>query len=356
MLAADRAPHQAKGSPMMPVLDTCATLRFSTEGMPEERRAQAVRELHLHERTILSARLEPIEPLDPLPDYPLHVDLTKRTLPGLAVVSGTLSGLRQAIRPSRAVANGEDDLLLGVNVSGCSTAHQRDRDLVLRDGDAFFATRDESGFTVTRPTPVRFVGCRVPREAVAPLVGRIDDTPLRLVPPRSEALILLVTYARAIADALPFATPELQRLAVTHMHDLIAATIGATRDGRAIAEGRGIAAARLRSIMADITANLGHGDLSVADVARRHRVTPRYIHKLFENEGLTFSSFVLGQRLSRAHRTLSDPRFADRNISSVAFDVGFGDLSYFNRTFRRRYAATPTDIKQSSMTTDPPRR
>jgi hypothetical protein len=31
---------------------------------------------------------------------------------------------------------------------------------VLRDGDAFFATRDESGFTVTRLTPVRFVGCR----------------------------------------------------------------------------------------------------------------------------------------------------------------------------------------------------
>ena len=128
--------------------------------------------------------------------------------------------------------------------------------------------------------------------AIAPLVGRVDDTPLRLVPPRTEALNLLVTYARAIAEALPLATPELQRLAVTHMHDLIAATIGATRDGLAIAEGRGIAAARLRSIMTDISANLGDGDLSVAEVARRHRVTPRYIHKLFENEGLTFSAFV----------------------------------------------------------------
>src|SRR6202022_3331910 len=144
----------------MLVPEVCATLRFSTAGMPELPRAQAVRDLHVRERRLRSKKLEPIEPLEPLPDYPLHVDLTKRTLPGLAVVSGTLSGLRQAIRPSRAVANGEDDLLLGVNVSGCSTAHQRDRDLVLRDGDAFFATRDESGFTVTRPTPVRFVGER----------------------------------------------------------------------------------------------------------------------------------------------------------------------------------------------------
>jgi AraC-like DNA-binding protein len=337
----------------MLVADVCATFRFSTAGMPVATRAPAVRDLHLHERTILSAKLEPIEPLEPLPDCPLHVDLTKRTLPGLAVVSGTLSGLRHAIRPSGTAA---DDLLLGINVRGCSTARQRDRDLILRDGDALFATRGVTGFTITRPTPVRFIGCRVPREAVAPLVGRLDDTPMRLVPNRTETLTLLVTYASTIADAMPLATPELQRLAVTHMHDLIAATIGATRDGRAIAEGRGIAAARLRAIMADVSANFGDGDLSVAEIARRHRVTPRYIHKLFENEGLTFSAFVLGQRLSRAHRLLSDPRFADRNISSVAFDVGFGDLSYFNRAFRRRYSATPTDIRQSAMRTDPPRR
>jgi AraC-like DNA-binding protein len=321
--------------------------------MLEPARARAVRDLHLHERTLLSGKLEPIEPLEPLPDCPLYVDVTKRTLPGLAVVSGTFSGLRHAIRPSWAAANGDNDLLFGVNVRGCSMARQRDRDVTLHDGDAFVATRDRSGFTVTRPTPARFVAFRVPRAAIAPLVGRIDDTPLRLIPPRSEALTLLVTYARAIADNLPLGSPEVQRLAVTHMHDLIAATMGATRDGLAIAEGRGIAAARLRSIMTDISANLSDGDLSVVEIARRHRVTPRYVHKLFENEGLTFSSFVLGQRLSRAHRILSDPRLADRNISSVAFDVGFGDLSYFNRAFRRRYAATPTEIRQLAIRADP---
>src|SRR6516165_3918232 len=191
--------------------------------------------------------------------------------------------------------------------------------------------------------PGRFIGIRVPRGAVALLLGRLDETPLSLVPPRTEALNLLVTYASALAETLPLATPELQRLAVGHMHDLVAATIRATRDGRAIAEGRGIAAARLQAIMTSISTHLGEGDLSVTEIARRHRVTPRYVHKLFENEGLTFSSFVLGQRLSRAHRLLSNPHLADRNISSVAFDVGFGDLSYFNRTFRRRYGVTDRD-------------
>jgi AraC-like DNA-binding protein len=335
--------------------DACATLRFSTADVPELARARVVRDLHLHERTLLSASLEPIEPLEPLPDFPLQVDLTKRTLPGLAVVSGTLSGLRHAIRPSRAVPNGGDDLLLAVNVRGCVIARQRDQDLTLRDGDAVFATRGETGITLTRPGPGRFIGIRVPRAAVALLVGRLDETPISLVPPRTEALNLLVTYAGAIAEALPLATPELQRLAVSHMHDLVAATIRATRSGRAIAEGHGIAAARLRAIITDISTHLGDGNLSVAEIARRHRVTPRYVHKLFENEGLTFSSFVVGQRLSRAHRLLRDPHLADRNISSVAFEVGFNDLSYFNRAFRRRYAATPSEIRQSAMWADPPR-
>ena len=61
---------------------------------------------------------------------------------------------------------------------------------------------------------------------------------------------------------------------------------------------------------------------------------------------------MLGQRLSRAHRLLSDPHLADRNISAVAFDVEFNDLSYFNRTFRQRYAATPTEIRQSAIGPD----
>jgi len=330
------------------VPDVC-TLKFSTAGMPEPARALAVRELHLNERTILSGELESIEPLEPLPDYFVNVELTKRTLPGLAVVSGALCGLRHAIRPDRAFRNGGDDLLIAVNVRGSSVARQGGRELMLREGDAVIGTRGASGFTIARPMQGRFVGVRVPREPVALLLGRLDEAPIQVVPHCTEALNLLVTYASAITEALPLATPELQRIAVGHMHDLMAAIIRATRNGRAIAEGRGIAAARLQAIMSDICAHLGDSDLSVAEVAKRNRVTPRYVHKLFEDEGLTFSSFVLGQRLSRAHWILSDSHLASRNISSVAFDVGFGDLSYFNRTFRRRYGATPGEIRHSAL-------
>ena len=42
---------------------------------------------------------------------------------------------------------------------------------------------------------------------------------------------------------------------------------------------------------------------------------------------------------------LRDARSAAHSISSIAHEVGFGDLSYFNRTFRRHYNAAPSDVR-----------
>ena len=92
-------------------------------------------------------------------------------------------------------------------------------------------------------------------------------------------------------------------------------------------------AARLQAIKADVSRNAGDIDLTIAAVAMRHGVTPRYIHKLFETEEVTFSEFVLTRRLAVAHRLLSDRRLAHRSITSIASDAGFADLSYFDRAF-----------------------
>ena len=326
-------------------------LRFSTDDLLEAARAKVVRELHEH--AALPSKGKP-EPLEPLPDNRVRLNITKRALPGLIIMSGTLCGVRHAVRSRGSVSSSEDDLLVGVNLSGRTIVQSRQRELVLLDGDAMLMTRDLFSVNLNHPAPVNFLGFRVPRDAIAPLADGIDDALIRMVPAGSEAIKLLITYARAIAEEQQsLDAPEIQRLVASHIHDLIALAVGATRDGHAIAKERGIRAARLRAIMSDIAANLSDCDLTVAAIAQRQRVTPRYLHKLFEGEELTFSAFVLSQRLSRAHRMLCDLRFSHRSISSVAFDVGFSDLSYFNRTFRRRYDATPSEIRHSAGRNDP---
>ena len=91
--------------------------------------------------------------------------------------------------------------------------------------------------------------------------------------------------------------------------------------------------------------NLDRPDLSVVALALRHGCTPRCIQRLFENEGTSFTEHVLTQRLALAHRMLTDPRREGEKISSIALDAGFGDVSYFNRAFRRHYGDTPSGIR-----------
>jgi AraC-like DNA-binding protein len=39
---------------------------------------------------------------------------------------------------------------------------------------------------------------------------------------------------------------------------------------------------------------------------------------------------------------------AQNPVGAIAYDAGFGDLSYFNRSFKRRYGATPRDVRNES--------
>jgi AraC-like DNA-binding protein len=50
----------------------------------------------------------------------------------------------------------------------------------------------------------------------------------------------------------------------------------------------------------------------------------------------------------RAQRMLTDRRWSDRSVAWIAFETGFGDLSYFNRTFKRFYGNTPSEVRGGS--------
>jgi AraC-like DNA-binding protein len=109
-----------------------------------------------------------------------------------------------------------------------------------------------------------------------------------------------------------------------------------------------MAAARLRAAKIYTIENISSREISVGGVALHLGVTQRYLQRLFELDGTTFSAFLLGQRLARAHRMLCEPQSVQRPVSTIAYDAGFGDLSYFNRCFRRLYGATPKDIREAA--------
>ncbi len=300
---------------------------------------EGVRNLHERGLTWVS--------VDPLAGASSTIAFALRRLPGLGLISGKLHGIRHD-HTRRRVGEANDDFSIHLNLSGRSIVSGRNREITLADGDAVLLNYAEAR-VITRPEHVRYAIARIPRETLAPLVRNIDDAVMRPIPSGAGALGLLTNYVGALIDDPALEAPGMRRLFVAQLCDLVAVTIGATREAAAAAEGRGLRVARLRAIKEDIETHLAHDDLSPAAVAQRQNISDSYIRKLFESEGTSFSTFVLGRRLARAHRMLGDRRWADQSIASIAFAAGFGDLSYFNRTFRRAYGATPSELRDAAQ-------
>jgi AraC-like DNA-binding protein len=116
-----------------------------------------------------------------------------------------------------------------------------------------------------------------------------------------------------------------------------------------VARGGRLQSERLTAIKDDIVAHIADERLSVTDIARRHGMTPRSVRLLFDADGRTFSEYVIEQRLERVCRMLTEAKFLDWTIGAIAFEAGFSDLSYFNRTFRQYYSATPSDMRAAAQ-------
>jgi AraC-like DNA-binding protein len=245
------------------------------------------------------------------------------------------------------LADGNDDVILYIHRTGRRLVSQLGREMTVEPGGGVLSSNADPS-TIVVPEASRFACIAMPRKPIMSLVPGLEDLLVRPLRGDAGVLQLLDNYLTVLECGQAMNTPDLRRAVMAHIHDLVAVALGATRELLEIASRRGIRAARLHAIKGDIAKNLADREVSAGALAARHRVTPRYIHKLFENEGTTLSKFVLGQRLSRVHRMLTDARCAGQTIGALAFAVGFGDLSNFNHAFRRHYGATPSEVRATA--------
>jgi AraC-like DNA-binding protein len=311
-------------------------VRFMLAGQEERTRLTI-----LHE---CLARLGLNYDIDCLQDMALHCDFAMNVLPGLAMAQGRIHGSRHS--PAKH-ADDDTNLVVVINLRGPLLVEQRGKALVLGEGDAVMISGADPSCCAQK-SDGELLAFRFPKVSFAPLVNGVSDRIMQIIPPGTPALNLLRNYAGVAFGEQTHASRGLGHLVATHIFDLMAVAVGASRDADHAAQNGGLRAARLQAIKIDIARHLEDVDFSVADVAARNNCTPRYVQRLFEMEGMTFTEYVLTQRLARAHRLLIDPRRERDKISAVAYDCGFNDVSYFNRAFRRQFAAAPSDVREQA--------
>jgi AraC-like DNA-binding protein len=89
-----------------------------------------------------------------------------------------------------------------------------------------------------------------------------------------------------------------------------------------------------------------HQQIDLAQAAGQADISPFHFLRLFSSAlGVTPHQYLVRSRLRHAARLLADD---DVSITDVAYDVGFGDLSNFVRTFHRAAGVSPLRFRQAS--------
>jgi AraC-like DNA-binding protein len=89
-----------------------------------------------------------------------------------------------------------------------------------------------------------------------------------------------------------------------------------------------------------------HREIDLEDAAAQAGISPFHFLRLFSDVlGVTPHQYLVRSRLRHAARRLADD---DSPITDIAYDVGFGDLSNFVRTFHRAAGASPLRFRQAS--------
>ena len=85
--------------------------------------------------------------------------------------------------------------------------------------------------------------------------------------------------------------------------------------------------------------------ISIAEIADIAGFSESHFMRYFkETMGTSFVDYLKDYRLTMAARLLVT---SDAAILNIASEVGFDNLSYFNRAFKKRYSMTPSQYRNS---------
>jgi AraC-like DNA-binding protein len=310
--------------------------RFSTADVPEPIRREVSEAVYgAHVRGTI----------DFVPDVAFGAELSMRTLAGVQVTMLDVSPVRFVTPPDdRGV------LYLGMTLTGGGHLIDARQDARAVQGGDICVMRCEHAYVAHADRQSRILNLAIPYVRILPGLadaGRAHPS-LSIDHPAAR---LLQGYAATLLGHEGALSATEEALFAGHITDLVALLLGATRDAAEQARHGGARAARRQAVQADARANLGNPELSIDWLARRHAISPSYVRSLFYDEGTSFTDFVAEARLERVAAALRDPAMAGRTVAALALGAGFGDVSWFNQVFRRRFGMTPSDMRAGAART-----
>ncbi|MGW2989210.1 helix-turn-helix domain-containing protein [Streptomyces goshikiensis] len=243
-------------------------------------------------------------------------------------------------------AGRDDHLHVGVYRQGTALVRRRGVDTALEPGDLLISSAPQPS-NLLHAVSSTFLWFRVPRFYLAPARGELAHLGGLLAPGStgigslaSRFLLELATWETAsglphhqlpaLRNRLAHNAADLLSLLITDLLEKETAPHPATR------------AELLSRIRRHIDANLMDPGLSPQGVARAHHISVRYLHRLFQKEGVTVGQWVRRRRLEECRRELARTPIRTSTVAAVAHRWGFISAAHFSRVFRDAFGISPS--------------
>lgn len=277
---------------------------------------------------------------EPASDAPFHVS-TEPIVEGIRIARSSFSpGF--TIRDEELVKNSDDSFALLISRSKQINV-MKWRHFQLGHGDGCLMRTSDPG-TLGSTERFSYVAMMIPFAEMQKRLPNADGLIAERLSKKCEGLQLLKSYIRALETGRRAMSVQARATVQRHLFDLAALAVE-SQSRLSESSLSAVAAARLSAAHTMIEARFEDPDISIATVASALAISPRYLQRLFGLSETSFTECVNNLRLGRAHTLLTGAHGDTSRISNIALQVGFSDVSYFDRTFKRRYGASPSEIR-----------
>ncbi|MEU2394041.1 helix-turn-helix domain-containing protein [Streptomyces sp. NPDC007369] len=258
----------------------------------------------------------------------------------LRVLSVNAGPLRISRDPRLVAGAPLDRLAVAVQGGGRAALSQNGRSAELRPGDlAVIDLRVPFRLEQREPFGLRLF--RLPSQAVGASRARLEKLTGRAVTPSGGVAALVVPYLETLARTAGRVAPDVGDLLAGSTAELLvtlAQELGGGGPRRDPARGHVVAAVR-----AYVDEHLGDPGLSPRTIAAAHRISLRYLHRLFEDEGVTVGRLIRQRRVEECARELAGRGRTGPAVAAVAGRWGFVNPGHFSRAFKAVYGVPPRE-------------
>jgi AraC-like DNA-binding protein len=246
---------------------------------------------------------------------------------------------------SGACASRPPCLWLALPIEGVFVLDDGADDTDLRQGDILYGPTGRNS-TLKLPDHFVMLYIRIPQTMLHPRLLNLQALPMGTLTGRAAVNRIFSGLLHSIVDNLEELTDEHIRPIEVALSEFV---ISSLAESAAMSCFDVAGASNFHRISQAIELQLGDGDLTLHQVAEQQHVSARYIQKLFQQAGMSFSQYLRQRRLEHCQADLASIAHRHLSISDICFRWGFNDAAHFSRSFRADYGMTPRSFRQKRL-------